>query len=135
MKKKTDRKMVKRTKTVKSARTKTKKKAPRVQKRAVRAQNKHIKKQVRTQKKKVARTQKKTVKIQRKPVKLQKKQVRAQKKVQLDETPLREMDSEEKEEFLYDEVTGGRNKKPVMSILNKTKLSKHEMDELFCDWS
>ena len=45
------------------------------------------------------------------------------------------MDNKEKEDFLYDEVTGGRNKKPVMSILNKAKLSKHEMDELFCDWS
>ncbi len=34
------------------------------------------------------------------------------------------------EEFLLDEVTGKR-RKPVMSVLNKTKLSKHEMDDLF----
>jgi len=37
----------------------------------------------------------------------------------------------EDEEFLFDEVNGSRNKKPIMSILNKQKLSKHEMDDLF----
>ncbi len=34
-------------------------------------------------------------------------------------------------EFMLDEVSG-RKRKPVMSALNKTKLSKHEMDDLFC---
>lgn len=33
-------------------------------------------------------------------------------------------------EYVYDEITGGRMKKPVMSVLNKTKLSKYEMDDL-----
>jgi hypothetical protein len=39
------------------------------------------------------------------------------------------------EDFVYDEINGGRGKKRVLDALNKTKLSKHEMDELFCDWS
>lgn len=34
------------------------------------------------------------------------------------------------EECLLDEITG-RKRKPVMSLLNKTKLCGHEMDELF----
>lgn len=38
---------------------------------------------------------------------------------------------EEDEEYLLDEITGARSKKPVMSILNKGKLNKYEMDELF----
>ena len=37
---------------------------------------------------------------------------------------------DEKEEFLLDEITG-KKRKPVMSVLNKTKLSKFEMDDLF----
>ena len=37
----------------------------------------------------------------------------------------------EDEEYLLDEINGTRSKKPVMSILNKQKLSKQEMDELF----
>jgi hypothetical protein len=41
---------------------------------------------------------------------------------------------EHENEYIYDEVTGGRNRKKVLDALNKTKLSKHEMDELFCDW-
>ena len=36
-----------------------------------------------------------------------------------------------KDEYEYDEVVGGRDKKPVLSALNKKKLSKYEMDELF----
>lgn len=39
------------------------------------------------------------------------------------------------EEFVYDEINGGKGKKKVLSALNKTKLSKFEMDELFCDYS
>lgn len=34
-------------------------------------------------------------------------------------------------EYEYDEIVGARDKKPVLSALNKTKLSKMEMDELF----
>lgn len=37
---------------------------------------------------------------------------------------------DEKDEFLLDEISG-RKRKPVMSLLNKKKLSKHELDELF----
>ena len=36
----------------------------------------------------------------------------------------------EQEDYLLDEITG-KKRKPVMSVLNKTKLGKHEMDELF----
>ncbi len=42
-------------------------------------------------------------------------------------------DDDENVEYVYDEITGGRTKKPVMSVLNKTKLSKYEMDDLFND--
>ncbi len=45
-----------------------------------------------------------------------------------------EFKSEDKEDFVYDEVTGGKGKKKVLDALNKTKLSKHEMDDLFCEW-
>jgi hypothetical protein len=34
------------------------------------------------------------------------------------------------EDYEFDSVVGGRDKKPVMSLLNKGKLSKYEMDEL-----
>ncbi|MFP4118658.1 MAG: hypothetical protein ACLFTH_01230 [Candidatus Woesearchaeota archaeon] len=37
---------------------------------------------------------------------------------------------EKGDEYEYDSVVGGRDKKPVMSILNKGKLSKYEMDDL-----
>ncbi len=37
----------------------------------------------------------------------------------------------QEEEYEYDEVVGGRDKKPVLSVLNKKNLSKYEMDELF----
>ncbi len=36
-----------------------------------------------------------------------------------------------KDDFVFDEITGARGKKPILSALNKTKLSKHEMDDLF----
>ena len=39
---------------------------------------------------------------------------------------------EDNEEFIYDEVRGSHGKKHVLSALNKAKLSKFEMDELFC---
>jgi len=41
---------------------------------------------------------------------------------------------EEKEEYIYDEITGGRNKKRILDALNKSRIGKHEMDELFCNW-
>ena len=40
-------------------------------------------------------------------------------------------DNQEKEEFTFDEVRGSFGKKPKMAILNKTKLSKYELDDLF----
>ena len=39
-------------------------------------------------------------------------------------------DDNEDEEFMLDEVSG-RKRKSVMSLLNKTKLGKHEMDDIF----
>ncbi len=41
------------------------------------------------------------------------------------------LEESETEEYEYDEVVGGRDKKPVLSALNKKRLSKYEMDELF----
>ena len=40
------------------------------------------------------------------------------------------MESEE-DSYEFDEVRGAFGKKPKMAILNKTKLSKYEMDDLF----
>ncbi|MBN1175136.1 hypothetical protein JXA48_00685 [Candidatus Woesearchaeota archaeon] len=40
------------------------------------------------------------------------------------------LDVEEDDDYEFDEVVGGRDKKPVMSLLNKGKLSKYEMDDL-----
>ena len=40
----------------------------------------------------------------------------------------------EEDDFEFDEITGGRGKRRVLDALNKSKLGKHEMDELFCDW-
>ena len=34
------------------------------------------------------------------------------------------------DDYEFDAVVGGRDKKPVMSVLNKGKLSKYEMDDL-----
>ena len=34
-------------------------------------------------------------------------------------------------DFEYDEVRGEASKKPKMAVLNKTKLSRYEMDDLF----
>lgn len=36
-----------------------------------------------------------------------------------------------KHDFEFDEVRGEHGRKPKMAILNKTKLSKYEMDDLF----
>ena len=34
------------------------------------------------------------------------------------------------DDYEFDEVVGGRDKKPVMSLLNKGKLDKYELDDL-----
>jgi hypothetical protein len=39
----------------------------------------------------------------------------------------------DEDEYMFNEITGAKGKKSVMSALNKTKISKFEMDELFCD--
>ncbi|MDP7324247.1 MAG: hypothetical protein QF632_05805 [Candidatus Woesearchaeota archaeon] len=36
-------------------------------------------------------------------------------------------------DFVYDQITGGKGKKKVLSALNKTRLTKHELDDLFLD--
>jgi hypothetical protein len=41
-----------------------------------------------------------------------------------------ENDDFDESEFEFDSVVGGRDKKPIMSVLNKGKLSKYEMDDL-----
>lgn len=40
---------------------------------------------------------------------------------------------EDVEAFELDAVTGRKSKKPKMSILNKSKVSKQELDELFLE--
>lgn len=37
----------------------------------------------------------------------------------------------DQEDFVLDEINGSRNKKPVLSALNKKRISKFEMDEIF----
>lgn len=37
----------------------------------------------------------------------------------------------EADDFDHDSITGRRNKRPKMSLLNKSKVSKQELDELF----
>ncbi len=37
------------------------------------------------------------------------------------------------EEFEHDSVTGRKAKRPKMSVLNKSKLSKQELDDLFLE--
>ncbi len=41
-----------------------------------------------------------------------------------------EIEYEEKD-YEFDEVRGAHGRKPKMAILNKSKLSKYEMDDLF----
>lgn len=40
---------------------------------------------------------------------------------------------EDMKSYERDAVTGRRAKRPRLSVLNKSKLSKHEMDDLFLD--
>jgi hypothetical protein len=46
------------------------------------------------------------------------------------EQELMDLENEDKD-FEYDEVRGEHGRKPKMAILNKTKLTKYEMDDLF----
>lgn len=39
-------------------------------------------------------------------------------------------ESVNEDDYEFDSVVGGRDKKPIMSMLNKGKLSKYEMDDL-----
>lgn len=42
-----------------------------------------------------------------------------------------EEESFEDKDFEFDEIRGAHGRKPKMAILNKTKLSKYELDDLF----
>ncbi len=44
------------------------------------------------------------------------------------------LEDNNEEEYIFDEVTGSKGKKSVLSNLNKKKLSKWEMDNMFCDF-
>jgi hypothetical protein len=57
------------------------------------------------------------------------KVIKLTKKVQQQET-LTETESTA-HEFEFDEIRGEHGRKPKMALLNKTKLSKYEMDDLF----
>ena len=37
----------------------------------------------------------------------------------------------DEEDFEFDEIRGEAGKKPKMAVLNKTKLSRYELDNLF----
>ena len=41
---------------------------------------------------------------------------------------------EEVKDYVFDQVKGGHGKKHILADLNKKRLGKHEMDEMFCDW-
>lgn len=43
-------------------------------------------------------------------------------------------DGTEESEYDRDAVTGRKHKRPKMSVLNKGRLSKQELDELFLDY-
>lgn len=43
-------------------------------------------------------------------------------------------DADEDQDYDRDVITGRRNKRPKMSVLNKGKLSKQEMDDLFLEY-
>lgn len=45
-------------------------------------------------------------------------------------SPLADTENLDDDDYEFDSVVGGRDKKPVMSLLNKGKLSKYEMDDL-----
>ena len=40
---------------------------------------------------------------------------------------------EDKDEYMLNEITGAKGKKSVMSVLNKSRISKFEMDQIFCE--
>ena len=41
------------------------------------------------------------------------------------------MEDHNEGDFEYDEVRGAHGRKPKLAVLNKTKLSRYEMDDLF----
>jgi len=41
------------------------------------------------------------------------------------------MEDYDEKDFEYDEVRGEHGRKPKMAVLNKSRLSKYELDELF----
>lgn len=41
------------------------------------------------------------------------------------------MEEYSEDDFEYDEIRGEYGKKPKMAVLNKSRLSKYELDELF----
>jgi hypothetical protein len=60
------------------------------------------------------------------------KAIAAEKGLDVDETSAEYLKDEQvnEDEFEFDEVVGGRDRKPVMSLLNKGKLDKYELDDL-----
>lgn len=47
------------------------------------------------------------------------------------EVKMQDYNEPEDDDYEYDEVRGGYGKKPKMAVLNKSKLSRYELDELF----
>jgi hypothetical protein len=43
-------------------------------------------------------------------------------------------ETENEEDYEHDVITGRKHKRPKMSVLNKGKLSKQEMDDLFLEY-
>ena len=65
---------------------------------------------------------------------MQKKKTKTKSSLRRKQHRIEYNDNDDTTEYVYDEITGGRMKKPVMSLLNKSKLSKYEMDDLFNSW-
>ena len=43
-------------------------------------------------------------------------------------------EGEKIDEYVYDQVKGGHGKRHVLSDLNRKRLGRHDMDEMFCNW-
>jgi hypothetical protein len=43
-------------------------------------------------------------------------------------------ETNEEEDYEHDVITGRKNKRPKMSVLNKRDVSKQEMDDLFLEY-
>jgi hypothetical protein len=39
------------------------------------------------------------------------------------------------DDYIFDEIKGSHGKKTVLSKLNQRNIGKHEMDDIFNDWS